>query len=177
MGASLTKHRLPHSLGRLTKMQKGFSLFEIIIVVAIFVGIVVLANQALFSTFRGSSKSQVSIKLKQAATYSFDLIERELRQASSLGTCTATSVAYTNADGASSSFVCTTGSSGYVSFGSTRITPDDVAVSGCSFSCNTAGSVKTVNLDITFTQTGPSAGLRVEELGSYQLKNQILLRN
>lgn len=157
--------------------QKGFSLFEIITVIAIFAGIVFLANQALFSTLKGNTKSQVSTRVKQASSYAFDLMERELRQSTAVGTCTSTSIAYTKIDGAQSSFVCYTGTTGYLSSGSVKITPDDVAVTACNFSCVVTGSSRTVNLDVTFSQTGSANSLRVEETDKYRLKNRILLRN
>ncbi|OGY10141.1 MAG: hypothetical protein A3A58_02450 [Candidatus Blackburnbacteria bacterium RIFCSPLOWO2_01_FULL_41_27] len=157
--------------------QAGFSLLEIIVVISLFTGIVIFANQALFSTLKGNTKSQVSTKIKQASSYAFDLMERELRQSTAVGTCTPTSITYTKIDGAQSSFVCNTGTTGYLSFGGVKITPDDVAVTACNFSCTVLGSSRTVSLDVTFAQTGNSTSLRVEETDKYQLKNQILLRN
>ncbi|TSC89468.1 MAG: Uncharacterized protein G01um10145_625 [Microgenomates group bacterium Gr01-1014_5] len=161
--------------------QAGFSLLEIVVVITLFTGIVFFANQALFSTLKGNTKSQVSTKIKQASSYAFDLMERELRQSTAVGTCTSTSIAYTNIDGVPSSFVCNTGTAGFLTSGptltQTKITPDDVAVTACNFSCTVSGSSRTVNLDVTFAQTGNSALLRVEETDKYQLKNQILLRN
>lgn len=157
------------------KKQRGFSLFEIIVVIAVFIVIIMISSQALFSTLRGSAKSQVSTRIKEAAAYAFDLMERDLRQSRSISTCTPTAINYINVDGLQSSFSCSAGS--LVNTSGTRMTPDDISVASCNFSCSTQGPSTWANLEVTFKQSGDAASLKVEEVGTYQLKNQILLRN
>lgn len=158
--------------------QSGITLFEILISMVIFVGIVVLANQALFSALRGSSKSQLTTRLKQSAEYAFTVMERGLRPAVNITTCSATSIVYVDSSGKAKSFTCNNvGTAGYLSDSTSRITSDDVAVTACSFVCTTSGPVRTVSLDMTLSQPGASVNLKVEEQGSYRLKSQVYLRN
>lgn len=160
------------------KRQKGITLFEILISILIFVGIAVMANQALFSALKGGQKTQLQTKLKQDASYAFEVMERDLRGASAINTCSATQIAYTDVDGKQLSFTCNNvGVNGYLSAGTSRVTSDDVAVTLCTFTCTTSGSVRTVSIDMTLTQAGLGTNLRVEEKASYRLKSQVYLRN
>lgn len=160
------------------KSLEGITLFEILLVIVIFVGIVLLASQALFSALKGGSKAQLTTKLKQSAAYAFEVMERELRSATSLSSCSATAITYNDEDGKSASFSCNSvGVNGYLSAGTSRITTDDIAVTACTFVCTTSGSVRTVTIDMTFAQAGPGTNLKVEDRGSYRLKSQVFLRN
>lgn len=159
--------------------SSGTTLFELLIVLTVFVIVVAIANQVFFSTLKGSSKSEVTSFVKQEANYAASVIERALHSASSVVSCDGTSVTYLDADGRQTSFSCeNVGDAGYVASGSARLTSDKVAVASCSFSCSSDSGVTTaVILDMFFRQAATGAGLRPEEKSLYQLKTRVLLRN
>lgn len=160
------------------KSSRGVSLVELMFVVAIFVVVSLLVNQVLFATFRGSSKSAVGTNVKQNANHAVSVIDRALHSAASIISCNNNIVTYLNSEGVTSSFSCVSvGDSGYVASGSARLTSPDVTVSSCSITCQgEGGSLSVVVIDMTLRQAG-SAGLRVEEKGSFSVKTRVLLRN
>lgn len=161
------------------RKSSGTSLFELLIVLTIFVVVVAVANQIFFSTLRGSSKSEVTSKVKQEANYAMSVVERALHSASSVVSCGGQNITYFDADGRQSSFSCqNVGDNGYIASGSARLTSDQVTVSACNIVCSQETGVTTsVILDLTFRQGGQQAGRRVEEKATYDLKTRVLLRN
>ena len=153
--------------------QKGFSIFEILIVISLFVLIVSATNQAFFAALRSQSKTDITSLVKQNGQYVTNIIERALHSAQSVSTCTATSINYLDSDGKSQSFVCQNNQ--IVQSGSAISTPN-VFVSACNFSCSQSGGKQTVFLDMLFSQFG-SQDLRPEDKSQAQIKTQIRLRN
>jgi prepilin-type N-terminal cleavage/methylation domain-containing protein len=154
------------------RKQKGFSIFEILIVVTLFVLIAVVANQAFFTSLKGQNKSEANTNTKQNANYIVSVMERSLHSATQVTACTTSSINYTDADGISRSFSCSGGS--FLSNGST-LTTSSVSVGSCNFSCIDEGGSKTVVVDMVVTQVGTS--LRVDQSSSAQIKTRIRLRN
>ena len=156
------------------KQNFGMSLVETLVVLTVFITVVLITSQALFSALKGSKKSEVTVKVKQAANYVQSVMERELHSAASTSSCSSSRVDYTDSAGSAKFFECkSVGPNGYIDSSGGRITPSDVAVTSCSLSCLVSTSGKSVNLDMIFSQTGE----RPEESAQFQAKSQILLRN
>lgn len=159
------------------KKNSGFSLFEILLVITVSVVVIVFANQALFTTLKSGTKSQVTSNIKQAASYALEIIERELRPAKQITSCTSQSVILIDEEGVEVTISCVNvGNAGYISIDGSRLTSDTVAVSSCQFTCTTAGEAVSVDIDMTFTQTG-GQDLRAEDKATYRQKSLIKLRN
>lgn len=156
----------------------GMSLFELLIVITIFVIVAGIAGQIIFTTFRGSSKSEVTVNVKQNANNAFSVMERALHSSLGISSCTSQRVNYFDGEGVLSSFSCeNVGSSGYIASGSARLTDESVTVTSCTISCTSeSGVTSAVIFDITFQQATPSAG-RPEEESTLQVRTRVLLRN
>lgn len=161
------------------KKCRGTSLFELLIVLTLFVIVVGVANQVFFSTLRGSGKSEVTALVKQEANYAASVIERALHSANSVVSCESRKVTYLDPTGRQATFSCEdVGSQGYVASGSARLTSENVVVTACSISCSTESGVTTAVLfNMSFAQARGGAGLRPEEKSTYDLQTRVLLRN
>lgn len=168
------------------KKNLGMSLFEIIVVIALFLVVVGVANQGIFSTIKGSSKSKITIKVKEETEYVVSLMERSIHSARSYVDCTSNSVAYEDENGNGSFFSCSVGArdangvlttTGTVSKDGSRLTSDGVNVSACTISCPLEGGYRTVLLNMTLEQAAGGAGLRAEEKSNMQINTRIRFRN
>lgn len=155
------------------KKQQGFSLFEILIVMVLFVVIIVVVNQAFFAVFKGQSKSEATTKVKQNANFVLSTMQKSLHSAQSVSACTASTINYYDADGKSQTFSC---ESGLVKQSGSALSTSDIVVSSCNFTCTQEGGKKTVTLNMTFDQAG-SENLKVEEKATYKVGTLIRLRN
>ena len=72
---------------QITKLQKGMSLLEILVVVAIFSILGVIVTRSVLLTLRGSKKSESQVKVRENVNYALAVIERQLRNADSIVTC------------------------------------------------------------------------------------------
>jgi len=162
---------------------QGFTLVELLVVIAIFAIILLIANQILFSAFRGSSKAEATIKVKREGERIMGIMERALRNSRTIISCGGTQVTYRDQYGTTASFSCrNVGSgSGDIAWGSATLLPisvNDVDVTVCSFSCEAVGGVdKAILINTSFSAKGTATSLRVEERGIITLQSRILLRN
>lgn len=166
------KNQLPVTSYRLSVKKRGFSILEILVVISLFVLIVIVANQAFFTSFKGQDKSEANTNTKQNANYIASVMERSLHSATQVISCTTTSITYSDVEGKSQTFACSGGS--FLSSGST-LTTSNVTVSNCSFSCVSEGGTKTIVVDMTVTQTG--VNLKTDQTSSSQIQTRIRLRN
>lgn len=158
--------------------NRGTSLFELLVVLTIFLIVVAAANQVFFTTLRGSKKSEVTSSVKQEANYAMSVIERALHSANSIVSCDDQTVTYLDADGRQSSFSCqNVGDNGYVASGSARLTSEAITVTACSVSCVVENGWNSVLFDLNFREAGLQIGRRLEEKAIYDLKTRVLLRN
>ena len=123
--------------------KTGFSLIEILVVLAVFSILAIIATQGIFVTLRSAKKSEVTSRVKENLAYAMAVIERQLHNASEVTPCpnaSPTRLDYTDKDGKATYFACqSVGAAGYVASGSAtiRLTSDAVSVTSCSFSCAT----------------------------------------
>ena len=127
--------------------MKGISLIETLIVIGVFAVLGILSTSAVLLSLKGSNKGESQIKIRENLDYAVSVIERQLINASSVTSCTSTSVLYQDSLGAGGSFSCT---GDYIASGSARLTSDEISVSACSFSCTagTASNPPKVAIDV-----------------------------
>ena len=63
------------------KRIQGFSLLEILVVIAVFSILAILTTQAVLLTLKGSKKSESLTKVRGSIDYSLAIIERSIRNA------------------------------------------------------------------------------------------------
>lgn len=141
--------------------MKGISLIETLIVIGVFAVLGILSTSAVLLSLRGSNKGESQIKIRENLDYAVSVIERQLINAESVTTCTASSVVYKDSLGGSGSFSCT---GDRIASGSAWLTSDEITVSACSFSC-TAG-----------TQSIPSKVVLNVQSGGVSISTEINLR-
>ena len=119
-----------------SKNSQGFSLFEVLVVVTIFALLGFLVTQIISFSLRGTNKSQSSSKVRGNLDYAVSIIERQLRSAKSVTTCSGQLITYIDANDNPSTFSCTANpEDGQIASGAAVLTSDDVAVIGCNFEC------------------------------------------
>jgi prepilin-type N-terminal cleavage/methylation domain-containing protein len=163
------------------KNEKGLSLLEILIVITIFSVLGVLITQSVILTLTGSRKSEATVRVRENLNYSLNIIERQLRNASSVVPCpndTDTSrIDYYDQSGKASSFSCeNTGTTGsFIASGSAKLTGTAVNIVECSFVCttNTMSNPDLVEVNLTLSD-GSAAGVHGANVSA---STQIYLRN
>lgn len=122
-------------------MQKGMSLLEILVVVAVFAILGIIVTQSVLLTLRGSKKSESQVRVRENINYALSVIERQLRNADALDSCSSSRVDYKDSDGLSTYFSCQiSGSDSFVASGSARLTGSEISISSCEFSCDLGSS-------------------------------------
>ena len=131
----------------MTTKNKGISLLEILVVIAVFSILAILTTMAILSTLRGTRKSEALIRVRENVDYSLAIIERNIRNAESFINCGSetNAISYLNENGISSSFSCGTD---YVASGSARLTSEEVEVVSCSFTCDDSTFPPSVEISI-----------------------------
>lgn len=158
--------------------KKGFTLIEILVVIAIFAVIGLLSTRSLFLTLRGAKKSDSLVRVRENVNYSLSVIERQLRNAESV-TCPNPSTSileYVSIEGTETSFTCNTGGSDkYIASGSSRLTSEDILVTSCSFSCSQLDinnpPVVAISLEAEDSESTSA------EKGTVTTQTEIVLRN
>lgn len=169
------------SARRVIRKRGGFSLVEILIVISLFVVVSLIVGQALFSTIKGSIKSDLTIKVRQNGNYALSVMERKLHSALKVSCSDTNIISYNDANGVASRIACESSTLTDGPVGSTLpLLPSDVKVISCNFSCQTFAGIGTVSVNITFSNLTSSEAQqtsRTEEKVSVPLQTQIRLRN
>ena len=158
--------------------QKGISLLEILVVIAVFSILGILTSRAVLMTIRGTKKSDSLIKVRGNLDYSMAVIERQLRNASSVSPCPNTNpliLDYLDGEGTATSFSCqNVGTEGYIASGSARLTSNEIKVTACSFTCNqlSPGLPPAISINLVGEDVS-SSGI---EGAKVTINSQILLR-
>lgn len=137
------------------KIRGGFTLLEILVVVAVFSVLGILITRSIILSVGGSRKSETLVKVREGVDYATGVIERQLRNANSVDECPNTdpsTFGYIDQDGNSTTFSCVNVPSmaGFVASGSAALTGNDINVTKCSFSCvkGTGINPSVVTLDL-----------------------------
>src|SRR3989344_955379 len=158
------------------KLNCGFSLVEMLIVVLVFSIVSILVTQSIAISIRNSKKSESVGKVKENVEYAMNVVERSLRGARKFRNCIGiptNRLDYTDEFGMSAYFSC---QNYYIASGSARLTSSDVRITNCPemFTCfEKEGKVPySVNVSVE----AEFSNLRGVEGAKYQAMTKILLR-
>lgn len=139
--------------------NKGISLFEVLIVVAVFAILGVLASRIIVLSLRGTSKSSSLVKVRENLDYALSVMERHIRNADSIISCPGNAFSYQDENGLTGNFSCMgSGSNGYVASASARLTNDLIGVTTCSFVCEDGTSTTPPSVTINLTGNDNTTG-------------------
>jgi len=156
-------------------MKKGFTLIEIMVVISVFAVLSVLVTRSVMVTIRGSKKSESQIKVRENVNYAFSVMERQLRSAQKILSCSADEpleILYTDDNGQPADFTC---EEGYIASSSARLTSSDINVDYCSITCqqNSVNDPPIVTINVSASENS-STGV---EIGTITMKTEIVGRN
>lgn len=166
----------------------GFSLVEMLVVVAMFAFLGVVVSQSTIDTLRNTRKSDASVGVRENLELVVASMERPIRGAVSIEECTPTRIVYSDRDDIAHRFDCDmSGAVGFVAkadvdpvapFNPTAtpqtITSFEVDVIDCVFSC-TAGGLG-VSRAVSLSITAKDALLNDEEGSTVTVNTRINLR-
>lgn len=163
------------------KVNKGFSLLEMLVVIMIFSVLGILVSRSVLLTLRGSKKSENAVSVRENLNYAMNIVERQLRNANEVSPCSGVDpsvINYTDTLGKASSFSCAGigGEDAHIASGSGRLTNSSVLVTTCSFICtpsDTAGLPSLV--EVIFA--GENKDAQGTENSRVTVSNKIYLRN
>ncbi len=165
--------------------RNGFSLVEILVVMAVFAVLAVLATQSLALTFRGAKKSESTINVRENLSYAMSIIERHLYSAKNMvvADCTVLSIEYEDEfeTNPNPTFNCVDidgagGDIGYIASGSGRLTSNEIDVTSCSFSC-AEGIPGQVPPSVVLSLTAEDVGSSGIEGAQVSISTKMLLRS
>jgi prepilin-type N-terminal cleavage/methylation domain-containing protein len=145
--------------------QKGFTLLEILVVIAIITVVGTMSTQIFLGLIRSSNKTNIQNEVRQNGSFVVDRMERDIRGSTGATLTGSTQLNLTQPDGTAVTYLCTVGTSS----SNGGITRDDsvtssgqqllnvtsattgVKVSACTFALQGASPVL-VQIDFTLTQ-------------------------
>lgn len=142
-----------------SKLQNGFSLIEILIVVGLFAVISVITTQVLTTSIRGSKKSESIESVRSEIDFATQQITRQLRNASSIaGGCTGvtqTAISFYDQNSIPNTFSCLDlgTENGHIASSSAniRITSTDITITACEITCYAGQANTTDNVLLKFS--------------------------
>lgn len=187
------KYQIPNSkeigglslkIGNFPQSGRGFSLIEMLVVLAVFSILAVVASQVLIISLRSARKSESVVVVKQNVDYAISTIERLLRNAQDITFCSpggTSQLDYIDENNKAGRFRCTcAGSDCYIASGSAspvRITSDDVTITNCGsvFTCPVPAPnvAESVIINLKAKHSGLGTGVEGAEVTA---KSKILLR-
>lgn len=160
---------------KITNGNKGFSLFELLVVITIFALLGILVTQSLTMSIRGAKKSEATGKVRDSLSNVLSNMERNIRNSSKLVStdCSTTnSIEYINENNIDTIYACDLTNKNInlnINATSTPQIGSDVILTSCTISCNS----DTVNISIT----GQSANGGGPEMSEVSMQSTIQLRN
>jgi type II secretory pathway pseudopilin PulG len=161
------------------KILGGMTLLEVLVVITIFAALGILVTESVALTLQGAKKSASLVRTRENLDNSLGIIERQIRGASSIVSCSPDgyTINYLDQNGSSSSFSCQQMGSvnSYISSGSAQLTNSSVNVTGCSFKCfaSSGATPPLVTIDLAM-QDASASGI---QSASASASTQIYLRN
>ena len=178
-----------------TVLRSGYSLIEMLVVIAVFSIIAVIATQAITLSLRGAKKSESVIEVKNNVEYAMSTMERLLRNAQSISCSntlnppaytTASVLTYMDEFGNTGRFSCLPSSPGVYYIASGSATTQALTNSGvvtinrsdnCNtlFNCTSTGSSPPV-VEIKINATNPNNAILGAEGASVDAQTRVMLR-
>jgi len=160
--------------------KNGFSLLEVLVVLAVFSLLAIVSTTVILLSVRGTKKSDTSSRVRQNVDHAVSIIERQVRNATSISSCPNNDpniLDYFDQDGNPTSFTCFANPvDGYIASGSAKITADEVIVESCIIRCvpATGGSSSPPYVDVLISARDKSTtGV---ESSVFSAQTQIYLR-
>lgn len=156
---------------------RGFSLIEILVVVALFAMISIIVSQTTVLSLRGTKKSDSTSTVRENLNYAMGVTERQLRSAQSItSSCTGTTLTnidFVDENGVARNIGCSADS---IFFNGSSLTSSQVVkVSSCEYVCTQSGSLTPPDVSITYT--GTSVGTSGVENSTISVSTQVTLRS
>lgn len=154
----------------------GYSLIEILVILAIFAMLGIVLAQVLFSTLRETRKTDATSKVRSNLDYAFGVIERQVHNAKEVTSCPAGVINFKDQLGNLTSFSCLNiGVDGYIASGSARLTSNDVSVTSCNLTCDLGtGNILS---SVTISLTAKSKNSEEKDSGTVDVTTKVFLRN
>jgi prepilin-type N-terminal cleavage/methylation domain-containing protein len=161
------------------KQNSGFTIVELVVVVAIFAVLGVWLANSLFSILRSNTKAEVIKEIRQNGSFVLELMTKEVTGGIN-PTCAEDGswLSIDQQDGQTITFDCNNGQIASSSANQNNVsflTSEKVRVSYCYFSCQDSGNGQTVTIDFSLSQAGVSS--RQEELAEESFRKVVSVRN
>ncbi|HVZ58758.1 MAG TPA: type II secretion system protein [Patescibacteria group bacterium] len=168
---------------------KGFTLVELLAVIAITGVIGSLMFGILFATLQGANKSTSLDDISQNGNFVLAQIARVVRYSNSLtdpATCysgptpipvTQSSITVVASDNLPTTFACDTSGGAIASNGANLLDPNQVVVTACSFTCTQNTAFDSPSITINFTLGKKGANNLVENSSTRSFQTSVTLRN
>jgi len=162
----------------------GFTLIEMMVVVALFSVIALMAVNIFFITLRTGVKAELVKEIKQNGDYAVSTMERMIRNAREIHSDTTcdgssqSSIKIVNPDYLTTEFSCGSQIASQSAVATTYLTSSELTVdlSSCFFTCQRpVSNPETVTISFTLSQTGTPD--RPEEIASATFQTAISLRS
>lgn len=169
-------------------LQKGFTLVELLVVLALsgVAGTIILVS--LSNTFRNASKSDSVSTIQQNGNFVMSQLTRMIRFASDLqlptscytGSSTpvaSTSITILNQDNLPTTFACDTGNGSIASNGANLLNSQAVTVTACTFSCIQTSPYDSPTMTVSFTLNKKNGNSAVENNSPIVFTSSVNMRN
>jgi prepilin-type N-terminal cleavage/methylation domain-containing protein len=167
-------------------LERGYTFIELLAVISIFSVIGIAIVSILFTTLRGSRKSDLLVMLKQNGDFAISQMTNNIRYAKSLDTpasCTTpvttkTITISSATDNGQTTYVCpAVSTSGITSNSASLVDTNAVAVTACNFVCTQQSVYDPPTINITFTLTPKNVNGLPENTGALPFQTSVTMRN
>jgi len=172
-----------------SKISAGFTLVELLAVIAITGVVGTMMFGILFTTLKGADKSESAGTLQENGNFALSQMSRMVRfaldlqspascyQSSSSAPIVTSSITILNADNQPTIFACDLTAGTIASNSATLLDPSQVVVTACSFSCAQATPYDAPALTISFTLNKKNTNALVENNSPTNFQTTVILRN
>lgn len=157
------------------RSKNAYSLIEMLVVVALFAILSVVVTQSLTRSLVSTRKSESVIEVRENLDYAATVMERSLRNATEIQSCSANRIDYVDQQGVSKYFECLQVGTvtGRLESEQGRITANTISITSCNFSCSLGTDIPDqVNIEIG----GQKAGAPSTELSPVTITTTVFLR-
>ncbi len=161
----------------------GYSLIELLSVVAIFAIVGTLVVSITAFTLRGSKKSDLTESVRQSGAATLSQMVRNLRYAQTIDSpacvpsSTSSEVDFTSMTGVQTKLICDSTSKTITSNGVSIVDTTSVLVESCSFTCRQSSNANLPSVTIQFTLKSNNTTSFFENTVSVPFQSTVTLRN